>query len=113
MDEVLNAVKNIMYNCLDTLESFPTQRRAAQLENLVRDNGIGEGNADVDTKGLMGVEITAAEELDVVFSLAGISHGVSELKALSATQANGNLDKLELYTLRNIVGYCKFGATTC
>ncbi|KAM9921785.1 hypothetical protein OXX80_012061 [Metschnikowia pulcherrima] len=103
VDEVINAVNKIMYNCFDALETFLTKRRDAQLERLRRDNGIGEGDADIDTNGLMDEKISAAEERGEVFPLAEIHHGTSELETLLVSHVDRNFDKFELYTLRNIL----------
>lgn len=103
VDEVINAVNKIMYNCFDALETFLTKRRDAQLEKLRRDNGIGEGDADIDTNGLMDEKISAAEERGEVFPLAEIHHGTSELETLLVSHVDRNFDKFELYTLRNIL----------
>ncbi|KAM9897702.1 hypothetical protein OXX79_006723, partial [Metschnikowia pulcherrima] len=93
VDEVINAVNKIMYNCFDALETFLTKRRDAQLEKLRRDNGIGEGDADIDTNGLMDEKISAAEERGEVFPLAEIHHGTSELETLLVSHVDRNFDK--------------------
>ncbi|GEQ72132.1 hypothetical protein JCM33374_g5818 [Metschnikowia sp. JCM 33374] len=103
VDEVINAVNKIMYNCTDALEAFLKKRRDAQLERLRRTNGIGEDDADVDMDGLMSEQITSAEQSGEIFPLAEINHGTSELETLLVSHVDKNFDKFELYTLRNIL----------
>ncbi|OBA21724.1 Mis12-domain-containing protein [Metschnikowia bicuspidata var. bicuspidata NRRL YB-4993] len=103
VDEVINAVNKIMYNCTDALENFLVKRREAQLKKLRMHNGIGEDDADIDTDGFMTDQIAAAERNGEVFPYAEIRSGTAELETLLVSHVDKNFDKFELYTLRNIL----------
>lgn len=102
VDEVINAVNKIMYNCTDALQAFLLKRREAQLQTIRNRNGIGAGDADVMADGLMDDQIAAAEKNGEVFPEEEIHHGTSELETLLVSHVDKNFDKFELYTLRNI-----------
>lgn len=86
IDEVINDVNQIMYNCTDALERFLVKRRATQIQNL-RENG----------------DETLHPKHDAVFPLDEINLGAAELETLLVSHVDKNFDKFELYTLRNIL----------
>lgn len=85
IDEVINDVNQIMYNCTDALERFLIKRRATQIQKL-RENG----------------DTTLHPQNDAIFPLDEIKLGAAELETLLVSHVDKNFDKFELYTLRNI-----------
>lgn len=81
IDDVINAVNKIMYNCTDALDAYLEKRRNVQLEEL-RKAGGDDGT---------------------VFPLAEIRQGTAELETLLVSHVDRYFDKFELYTLRNIL----------
>lgn len=92
VDEVINAVNQIMYNCTDALEAFLIKRRTTQIDLLRK----AAGGDDV----MLGDE---NDESGNVFSLDEIRHGTAQLETLFVSHVDKNFDKFELYTLRNIL----------
>lgn len=86
IDEVINDVNQIMYNCTDALERFLIKRRETQIHNL-RENG----------------DKSLHPTHDEVFPLDEIKSGAAELETLLVSHVDKNFDKFELYTLRNIL----------
>lgn len=74
IDEVINDVNQIMYNCTDALERFLTKRRDSQLASSA-----------------------------LAFPAEEIRNGAAELETLLVLHVDRNFDKFELYTLRNIL----------
>lgn len=95
VDEVINAVNQIMYNCTDALETFLKKRRGLQLEKL-------KDKAGIDLKSLLDGDPSAEKENNI-FPLDEIRHGTAELETLLVSHVDKNFDKFELYTLRNIL----------
>lgn len=86
IDEVINDVNQIMYNCTDALERFLIKRRESQIQSL-REN----------------TDKSLRPEHDSVFPLDEIKLGAAELETLLVSHVDKNFDKFELYTLRNIL----------
>lgn len=95
IDEVINDVNQIMYNCTDALERFLMKRRAAQLQQLGKPTD-NDGDGDVLMDG------TTQPEAAGVFPAEEIRLGAAELETLLVSHVDKNFDKFELYTLRNI-----------
>lgn len=94
IDEVINDVNQIMYNCTDALERFLMKRRESQLQELNK-------NANSDDDVLMSGN-TELEVNSQVFPAEEIRLGAAELETLLVSHVDKNFDKFELYTLRNI-----------
>lgn len=83
IDEVINAVNHIMYNCIDALEKFLGKRRQSTIEELKSKNVPDPENR--------------------AFPEEEIKTGAAELETLLVSHVDNNFDKFELYTLRNIL----------
>lgn len=83
IDEVINAVNHIMYNCIDALEKFLGKRRQSTIDELKNRN-----IPDPESR---------------AFPEEEIKSGASELETLLVSHVDNNFDKFELYTLRNIL----------
>lgn len=92
IDEVINDVNQIMYNCTDALERFLMKRREAQLQQLGKPTN-DDGDVVMDSN---------LPELAGVFPADEIRLGAAELETLLVSHVDKNFDKFELYTLRNI-----------
>lgn len=93
IDEVINDVNLIMYNCTDALERFLMKRREGQLQHLGK---ASNDDGDVVMDG------NVQSEADGVFPAEEIRLGAAELETLLVSHLDKNFDKFELYTLRNI-----------
>lgn len=105
IDEVINAVNEIMGKALLGLEKYLIRQRDRQL--TVHDCYIEppkEGEP-VDEKEIeeKKKKAKALEEANVVFSLEDIGSCLALLETLCHSNLDKNFDKFELYTLRNIL----------
>lgn len=99
IDEVINAVNEIMLKALLGLEEYLMKQRLLQLEahGCAQKSDIKEAVEEQDRK------IKALEESNKVFGLAEIHSGLALLETLCHSNLDKNFDKFELYTLRNIL----------
>ncbi|KAK6457192.1 Mis12 protein-domain-containing protein [Scheffersomyces xylosifermentans] len=81
VDEVINAVNEIMYKCTGGVNTFLKECRENALNNIGR-----------DAKNSVFKEVSSEE----------IEMGTAKLETLLEMQVDRNFDKFELYTLRNI-----------
>lgn len=101
IDEVINAVNQIMYNCTDALEAFLKKRRVGQLSEILETQGKASDDAALEK--ITKEEETEAERSGKVFLMDEIQQGTAELETLLVSHVDKNFDKFELYTLRNIL----------
>ncbi|KAF5210408.1 putative kinetochore-associated protein [Clavispora lusitaniae] len=94
IDEVINDVNQIMYNCTDALERFLLKRREVQVQAL-QNAKQGSGS---NPNSMNGDYVSSS-----VFPLEEIKSGAAELETLLVSHVDKNFDKFELYTLRNIL----------
>lgn len=86
IDDVINAVNDIMYKCTQAMEKYLIERRTKIIQEL--ENQRTESEFETQDKG----KIIDDE----------IQMGTGKLETLLESQVDKNFDKFELYTLRNI-----------
>ncbi|ABN66533.2 predicted protein, partial [Scheffersomyces stipitis CBS 6054] len=79
VDDVINAVNEIMYKCTSGVESYLQERKEHALK-------AGKDSSDV-------FRLVTSDEIKI---------GTAKLETLLESQVDRNFDKFELYTLRNI-----------
>lgn len=90
IDDVINAVNDIMYKCTQAMETYLNERRQKRLEEITQAKGNED---DVVMEGANeGPEYLENE----------IQLGTAKLETLLENQVDKNFDKFELYALRNI-----------
>ncbi|GBL49447.1 hypothetical protein ACI3LY_000046 [Candidozyma auris] len=97
IDEVINSVNHIIYNCLDGLDRFLVSKRESQIQEL-RNKSTDNSDIMLDDE-----EPTNPEFRRRVFPLEDIKKGTAELETLLVSHVDRAFDKFELYTLRNIL----------
>jgi len=88
IDDVINAVNEILYKCTSAMEAFLQQRHAAQHPARAANGGGGDDNYDDDG---------AAAELEE------IELGTAKLETFLESIVDKSFDRFELYVLRNIL----------
>jgi hypothetical protein len=88
IDDVINAVNEILYKCTSAMETFLQQRHAAQHPAQAANGGGGSSSADDDR---------AAAELEE------IELGTAKLETFLESIVDKSFDRFELYVLRNIL----------
>lgn len=91
IDDVINAVNDIMYKCTQAMETYLNERQQKRLEEITK-----EKNSDED------VVMEGAEDTQSAIPDDEIQLGTAKLETLLESQVDKNFDKFELYALRNI-----------
>lgn len=99
IDEVINAVNEIMLKALSGLEDFLIKQRLGQL----KEQGCALEPEENKAMEVQKDKIQSLEDANKVFSLAEIHSGLTLLATLCHSHLDKNFDKFELYTLRNIL----------
>lgn len=91
IDDVINAVNDIMYKCTQAMETYLNERQQKRLEETMK-----EKNSDED------VVMEGPEDTRSAIPEDEIQLGTAKLETLLESQVDKNFDKFELYALRNI-----------
>ena len=91
IDDVINAVNDIMYKCTQAMETYLNERQQKRLEETMK-----EKNSDED------VVMEGPEDTPSAIPDDEIQLGTAKLETLLESQVDKNFDKFELYALRNI-----------
>ncbi|KAK6197519.1 Mis12 protein-domain-containing protein [Scheffersomyces amazonensis] len=86
IDDVINAVNEIMYKCTVGIETYLKEKRQQALDSI-QNGGSNDINNNVFVK-------LPSDEIEI---------GTGKLETLLENQVDKNFDKFELYTLRNIM----------
>lgn len=101
IDEVINAVNHIMYNCTKAMDDFLNkgniQREELKRKALEKSHSIGDADIHLDDND------HGDRKLFPAFPVDEINLGLAELETLLVSHVDKNFDKFELYTLRNIL----------
>ena len=92
VDDVINLVNQIMYKCIQAMETYLNERRQKEHPSH-KDKDIFKGQ-QADGNEINGKEKGITEE--------EIQVGTAKLETLLENQVDKNFDKFELYALRNI-----------
>lgn len=91
IDDVINAVNDIMYKCTQAMETYLNERQQKRLEETMK-----EKNSDEE------VVMEGPEDTRSAIPEDEIQLGTAKLETLLESQVDKNFDKFELYALRNI-----------
>jgi len=91
IDDVINAVNDIMYKCTQAMETYLNERQQKRLEEITKEKNSDE---DVVMEGAEGTQSAIPDD--------EIQLGTAKLETLLESQVDKNFDKFELYALRNI-----------
>lgn len=90
IDDVINAVNDIMYKCTQAMETYLNERQQKQMEKATE----GDGEDEVMMEAAVGAQVGVPDD--------EIQLGTAKLETLLESQVDKNFDKFELYALRNI-----------
>lgn len=92
IDDVINAVNDIMYKCTQAMETYLRERKLWESKEIKDGEGMEE-EKDIDMDGDTLEKVRIEEEIQI---------GTGKLETLLESQVDKNFDKFELYALRNI-----------
>ncbi|ODQ82504.1 hypothetical protein BABINDRAFT_159080 [Babjeviella inositovora NRRL Y-12698] len=92
IDDVINAVNELMYKCTQAVETYLHERESKRLESI-------KNNVDNDDD----VVMTESEKSMATVPEDEIEMGTAKLETLLESTVDKNFDKFELYAIRNIL----------